>query len=1122
MKKLFVFTLAMVCTLATAQELPDVTPISPEAASIAKYGQVPVGLFTGTPQINVPIYTFKSGSLTVPISLNYSSNGIRVDEYASSVGLGWNLSAGGVITRSVNGQRDENQYVPAKDVNLDSSVNQYNFVVAATGSGNNAVDTQPDIFSFNFNGYSGKFYLDDNSSSFWSRNVVFLEPSPLKVELLNVHPETHFKITDPSGVVYYFGGENAIEKFRYDATNQAGNPEIPASVASAWYLTKIIHTSGEEVLFSYQTGGSIYKNSISQSVTREDRLINYQGLPNYCAPGTSDTAYLNIAIGNFCYVSEISSSNSGKVLFTYSQKANMPDNFKKLDKVEIRDIHNTNIKSFDLTYLITEATGPINQDITQEEYYKKRFFLSSVLEKSNSGETDINPYVFEYDHPDELPSRFSYAQDYWGFYNGKNTNRNLIDQKSIDKISGNFVLYNALNDFEAADRSPSPDYTKKGILSRIIYPTKGSNSFSYEGHAYYGPVTIDPPNTVLRAEVNNPSVMSNSLEIHDVKYAHEGIVSFTANLDDFVGDINGGDNPLDFNIAEIRIYDITNGTPILQPIYFTSDINFWNPFTTPYGINSTNFNDNVIVKLEKDHDYRFEISLDSHYSMSHIQLSYKDAVPTVVQQNIPVGGLRIAEVNTLNGEGKTEFKKYHYGDLNCLDCDSGSVIARNIEPLITKSEKVFCHFTVFSGCVSVECGTTTLSSNTAFSLFGTQGYHIGYRNVIEGFGENFEGGAIEHQYEGDFSIEPNVAVLGEYIPGLPYSTFFGFGRELKKIWYAKEENQFIKIQEISNEYTHRSDLDKNTTVYSVRQRMIPVPEYTYVSDPENFTVENRWFEISQYTLKRQWHTMSKRISVNYGRNGENPITTTENFFYDNSQHLQQTRTETTNSKGRLIKTQMTYPQDIPIASRTIAEQKLVDLHQIALPIDVITSEKEGSATKTTSNVHTEYHDWGSNLILPKEVATSKKTNALDLRVTYNSYDSYGNPQEVSKANGAPIVYIWGYHHQYPVAKLENITYDEIQSYVADIQTKSDADIDRTIGNQGTEGALRQALDDLRNALPDDVMVSTYTYDPMVGVTSMTDPRGYTMYYEYDEHLRLQYVKDEDGKLISENTYHYKN
>ena len=53
------------------------------------------------------------------------------------------------------------------------------------------------------------------------------------------------------------------------------------------------------------------------------------------------------------------------------------------------------------------------------------------------------------------------------------------------------------------------------------------------------------------------------------------------------------------------------------------------------------------------------------------------------------------------------------------------------------------------------------------------------------------------------------------------------------------------------------------------------------------------------------------------------------------------------------------------------------------------------------------------------------------------------------------------------------------------------------------------------------MVTTYTYDPLIGITSATDPRGYTTYYDYDGFGRLNQVKDADGHILSANEYNYK-
>jgi YD repeat-containing protein len=45
---------------------------------------------------------------------------------------------------------------------------------------------------------------------------------------------------------------------------------------------------------------------------------------------------------------------------------------------------------------------------------------------------------------------------------------------------------------------------------------------------------------------------------------------------------------------------------------------------------------------------------------------------------------------------------------------------------------------------------------------------------------------------------------------------------------------------------------------------------------------------------------------------------------------------------------------------------------------------------------------------------------------------------------------------------------------------------------------------------------------LIGVTSSTDPRGQTVYYEYDAFNRLEKVKDQDGRILTKNEYHYKN
>jgi hypothetical protein len=86
---------------------------TPNATSLGLYGEVPVSLFTGLPQIELPIYTLQDGPINVPLSLSYHASGFRPDIHPGWVGSNWALNAGGFITRKRNGLL-EDEYVDTR------------------------------------------------------------------------------------------------------------------------------------------------------------------------------------------------------------------------------------------------------------------------------------------------------------------------------------------------------------------------------------------------------------------------------------------------------------------------------------------------------------------------------------------------------------------------------------------------------------------------------------------------------------------------------------------------------------------------------------------------------------------------------------------------------------------------------------------------------------------------------------------------------------------------------------------------------------------------------------------------------------------------------------------------
>lgn len=64
-------TLCLSCLACEAQEKPVYNVPSPDIATLGTYGTVPVSLFTGTPDISVPLYDLRVGNYTFPITATY-------------------------------------------------------------------------------------------------------------------------------------------------------------------------------------------------------------------------------------------------------------------------------------------------------------------------------------------------------------------------------------------------------------------------------------------------------------------------------------------------------------------------------------------------------------------------------------------------------------------------------------------------------------------------------------------------------------------------------------------------------------------------------------------------------------------------------------------------------------------------------------------------------------------------------------------------------------------------------------------------------------------------------------------------------------------------------------------
>ncbi len=1121
MNKLLI-TLVVLVTGFTclAQEIPKILPPSPNAASLGKYGQVPVGLFTGTPQITIPIHDFSVGKLTVPISLNYSSNGIRVDELPSAVGLGWSLNAGGIISRVIMDDADENRTatIPQNFPN-DPTQETLNYIQNATNS-EDGYDTLSDLYSFNFNGFSGKFYLNTN------REPVLINPSPLRIEKAT-HLGYAFKITDPNGVIYWFGNENSTERTMYQhvGTGQHGwslrNP-------TSWYLSKIENPFGDEINFSYSNYNQEYDSSVSQSVS----FLANSGQIGNAGQGLVRTR-ANTKIAQLASIS----SKAGQIIFTYS--ANTTE-FQKLDTIQLLNPNGSQIKKIVLDYTTVNSSLSYlkNADIPYFEDFSKRLFLKSVTEFGNHN-ISKPPYELSYYSPEKIPPRFSYAQDYWGYYNNEHYNKYMVSNDDYFFINeSNSSTLKDIFKGVGGNKQPNGSTSVNGMLKAIVYPTGGYNELIYEPHSYLGTKLTTPLTAITSLSfVNTADQMANSeTKVTDeIAYLQERV---PVNISTGRGSCWESGWPSHHIRASVTVKIANQGSNVFNPAsgsegFFRID-QHGNRLNETGGIVVLESNSSqYYIDLQKGKKYQFRLSVPFECVGGSFSVQYAVEKPEEIPTNLLIGGQRIKKIVSHDSAGNQETRSYHYAELSNLETSSG--VPEKAIPSISYNRL----HSVSDGAFTLEnriVDKLTLSSSTLYNMYSRAGHQIGYTSVIEEFGDNFSGGGVVHKYR----VSPNIVPVAYALPiaGTPYTTNFGTGEEIETHTIKKSGNDFTVLTTTLNSYKNNPVLNQNQTSYNMRQRDL----YSgLIAGSISATIDT--YDIVKYDLQSQWRYIDKTVSKTFDQNGENPIVTTTNYYYDNPNHLQLSRKEVVTSDGRSILSKIAYPQDVNSSTslgndqlstsewgaiqllRLSTEAHLQRQHRIATPLQTETIVKKGGTVLSETVQRTNYKDWGNGIVMPESVQSLKgeyaaSNNTLEDRLVYHGYYPDGNPKEVSKSDGSRIIYIWGYNDQYPIAKIENATYNQIASRVTDLKNKSNEDNDHCKSSTCKEEILRNALKELRDGLPN-AIVSTYTYDPLIGVTSMTDPKGYTTYYQYDGLNRLDHIADADGKVLKKYNYNYK-
>lgn len=424
-----------------------VIPPSPDASALVRAVNTPVDKYSGTANVNIPLYTVAFGDLSVPIALNYHASGIKVEDIATSVGLGWQLSAGGKITRVVRHYPDEQGY-SALTNDHGSQVRDL-----STWKSNNFetrlkdYDTEPDLFYFEIPGRSGMFIVD------YDHKAYTIPYQCLKILWVD---NEYFTITDEQGVKYTFG-KTAASREVTQTTVKEEDSSKDINFVSTWNLDEIESSVGNKINFTYKAGAD-YEFTMYNS----KRLVKYHN-----AVDDDPQKHFLVEIDQAIDMNTKVKIKSPKYPATIEWDGG---SLNFVTSGERKDLANTlKLSEIRINYSLNGEHYLRSIKFDYSTFSNNALRLDRVNEVKDMLTLPIN--YFEYYTDYNFPVRTSFAHDHWGYFNGKTSNS-----------KGYPFIRISQGQLEGDDQTPDIAYARTNSIKRIYNVTGGYKEFEYDSH----------------------------------------------------------------------------------------------------------------------------------------------------------------------------------------------------------------------------------------------------------------------------------------------------------------------------------------------------------------------------------------------------------------------------------------------------------------------------------------------------------------------------------------------------------------------------------------------------------------------------------------------------------------
>ena len=1101
----------------------QVVPVSPTAASLGQFGYIPVGHYTGTADISVPLYEIALDGKKFPINIAYHASGIKVAQESGCIGLGWALQGYGAITKQVRGFDDFESFpkgyywntnlpIPTEDNGYDyqngsvSECKDYSIYSQRDG--------EPDLFHFNFGNYSGTMFFQCNGvgNNLANRAYPLLTKvkDNLKVEY-NIESKS-WEIVDGDGYIYYFNTYEMTESYQFSTTSNSklsntirgwimhDSRGIQPDVITTWYLDSIVSPQKNKITFEY---GEDYIYTQKQRQETIYHLVDavparfasgmIHDLENYVYSFSKINQKVLKKIVTDLLTIEIITDN--RLDIESVQTTKLP---QKVSEIKIKDNSGLVVKNIIFDY---EYVGLVSN------YCSCRLFLKRVTDKAGE---ERHVYEFTYDRASKLPNKDSNAIDDWGYYNGKTisdrrwgteqqqggeSNITYVPAyrlKTMSPLSG----YTYDLSYLGRSREVVNEYVTCGMLSSMKYPTGLITNFEYEPHAIQNGSnsTLQKEQVVLGVayyqnflwdEDEDENMYENSkmaaftltkeTEItlqwrvltydEEPKKDEDGEVSFyrCAFLKNESGKI----------LKEISVVEREMGRFILQKLVLPAG---------KYTVNVATQN----------------IITPGNYGMS---LSVSMEVVKNIDTNVVSkgGGVRVKRIySTFEGKIISDLK---YGYMK-KGKSTGLLMNSPVftYPFTTRNLTLRGVYDI--GGVRVDvidvsvfyvCGMSYPYTPFSFSAMGAS---VGYSTVT--VRENFCTGYEEYSY---YNVPDRALSSDEsYIPGFPTTGSLRNGQLLSKILYDDDGG---KVEETNYIYTvDRQETVKGFKVY------IPLIFSTFSTSEFDY-IYARFYD----TVSERWN-LTREITTtydpsNYGSNYGTPSVQ----FYKDYKYLSSNDLPSMVSYGNSDKSirQIQYKYSTDYADQM--SQKMRNRNLVNKPLETIYM-CGGSVTKAEK---TSYIDT-LGLILPKIVYALKASSPLSLsmyssfyrkKYSIDLYNKHGKIVQMSEKDNIPVTYLWGYKSISPIAEIRNATYNEVAMHLRNIDSF-----------ENSLSPIMTSIENLRSLLKKS-LITTYTYKVPWGIQKTVSPTGMNTTYNYDLFGRLQTILDHNGKVVKRLKYNYK-